>query len=95
MKNAVIEYQEEPLIELIDDIAFGTRVILFNDEIHSFDEVINQLIKAIGCDLNRATDLANEVHNTGKAAVYEGDLDECLQVSSVLEEIGLLTQIEC
>lgn len=95
MKNNVIEYQESPQIELIDDIAFGTRVILFNDEIHSFDEVINQIIKAIGCDLNKATQLTDEVHNTGKAAVYEGELDECLRVSSILEEIGLLTQIEC
>lgn len=25
------------------------KVILFNDDIHSFDEVIAQLIKAIGC----------------------------------------------
>ena len=95
MKNITIEYQEKPLIELIDDIAFGTRVILFNDEIHSFEEVINQIIKATGCDLGKATQLTNEVHSNGKAAVYEGELDECLRVSSVLEEIGLLTQIEC
>ncbi|MBL7993853.1 ATP-dependent Clp protease adaptor ClpS [bacterium] len=70
------------------------KVILFNDNIHSFDEVIAQLIKAIGCTSARAEAIAWEVHSTGKAVCYEGDLGECLKVSGVLEEIGLHTQIE-
>ncbi|MBL7996247.1 ATP-dependent Clp protease adaptor ClpS [bacterium] len=70
------------------------KVILFNDNIHSFDEVIAQLIKAIGCTSARAEAIAWEVHSTGKAVCYEGDLGECLKVSAVLEEIGLHTQIE-
>ena len=32
--------------------------------------------------------------NVGKAAVYTGELVKCMQVSSVLEEIKLMTQIE-
>ena len=70
------------------------KVILFNDDIHSFDEVIAQLIKAIGCTSARAEAIAWEVHTTGKAVCYEGDLGECLKVSGILEEIGLHTQIE-
>ncbi len=70
------------------------KVILFNDDIHSFDEVIAQLIKAIGCTSARAEAIAWEVHTTGKAVCYEGDLGECLRVSGILEEIGLHTQIE-
>ncbi|HMV25575.1 MAG TPA: ATP-dependent Clp protease adaptor ClpS [bacterium] len=70
------------------------RVILFNDDIHTFDEVIAQVIKAIGCTVQKAEAIAWEVHTRGKAVVYEGDLGECLRVSSVLEEIGLHTQIE-
>lgn len=70
------------------------KVILFNDDIHSFDEVIAQLIKAIGCSSTRAEAIAWEVHTTGKAVCYEGNLAECLRVSGVLEEIGLHTQIE-
>ena len=95
IKNVEIEYQELEEIELISNIAFGTRVLLFNDEIHTFDEVANQIIKATGCDFEKAMQLTNEVHNNGKAVVFEGELAECLKVSGVLEEIGLLTQIEC
>ncbi len=89
------EVLAEPEIGVIDDIGYPTRVILFNDEWHSFDEVIEQIIKAIGCTRSHAEELTNEVHTSGKAAVFEGVLVECLRVSSVLEEIALHTQIEC
>ncbi len=70
------------------------KVILFNDEVHTFDEVIGQIIKATGCDLPRAEKMQWEVHNKGKAMVFEGEIAKCMQVSGVLEEIELMTQIE-
>jgi ATP-dependent Clp protease adaptor protein ClpS len=70
------------------------KVILFNDEIHSFDEVIGQIIKATGCDTTKAEALTWKVHNSGKAMVFEGQMDNCLKVSHILEEIALNTQIE-
>ena len=70
------------------------KVILFNDQIHSFDEVIGQIIKATGCDTTKAEALTWEVHNSGKAMVFEGQMDNCLKVSHILEEIALNTQIE-
>jgi ATP-dependent Clp protease adaptor protein ClpS len=70
------------------------KVILFNDDVHSFDDVIYQLIKAIRCDLEKAKALTFQVHNSGKAVVFGGELAKCIQVSSVLEEIQLRTQIE-
>ena len=70
------------------------KVILFNDEFHSFDEVIGQIIKATGCDTTKAEALTWEVHNSGKAMVFEGQMDNCLKVSHILEEIALNTQIE-
>jgi len=74
--------------------AAPAKVILFNDDIHTFDEVIAQLIKAIHCDSQQAEAITWEVHTRGKAAVYEGDMPECLRVSGILEEIALHTQIE-
>ena len=70
------------------------KVILFNDEIHTFDEVILQLVKATGCSQGEAEGLAWEVHTTGKAMVYAGELVKCVEVSGILEEIRLMTQIE-
>jgi ATP-dependent Clp protease adaptor protein ClpS len=78
----------------VTGISTGCRVILFNDNIHTFEEVINQLMKAINCSAEKGLQIAMEVHNKGKARVYEGELKECLRVSGILEEIALHTQIE-
>jgi len=69
-------------------------VVLFNDEVHTFEEVIGQLVKATGCSRSEAEDKAWTVHNEGKATVYEGTFEECFEVQSVLKEIQLVTEIQ-
>jgi ATP-dependent Clp protease adapter protein ClpS len=86
-----LQQEEKDTDVLIEQPA---KVILFNDEIHSFDEVIGQIIKATGCDTTKAETLTWEVHTSGKAMVFEGPMDNCLKVSHILEEIALNTQIE-
>lgn len=69
-------------------------VILFNDEVHTFDDVAYQLVKAIGCPVETGYAFAEEVHTTGSARVYEGDLESCERVASVLEEIQLKVKLQ-
>lgn len=89
---------ENPVLEELQDDEVKdqepAKVVLFNDDIHTFDEVIGQIIKATGCDSHRAEALAWEVHTRGKAVVFDGAMNRCLIVSGVLEEIGLHTTIE-
>jgi ATP-dependent Clp protease adapter protein ClpS len=70
------------------------RVILFNDEEHSFDEVIFQLIKAVRCTRVKAEQHAWEVHTKGRSVVFFGNIAECIRVSAILEEIALKTEIQ-
>ena len=100
MQKHLIKYElENPSPELTPEIDESTeidsayRVFLFNDDIHTFDEVINQLIKAINCSIGQAKAYAFEVHVKGKAMVFSGSMIDCLKVSSILEEIALHTQI--
>lgn len=86
-----LEHPEQDQDVLIQEPA---KVILFNDEVHTFDEVIGQLIKATGCTAAKAESLAWEVHNNGRAVVFAGELVRCMEVSSTLEEIQLMTQVE-
>ncbi len=76
------------------EIQEPAKVILFNDDVHTFEEVIGQLIKAIRCTRSKAEALAWEVHSQGKAVVFSGELLRCMEVSGILEEIELMTQIE-
>ncbi len=82
-------------VEVDEDVSIGlsNRVVLYNDDWHTFDEVIYQLIKAINCSFEKARDHAFEVHVKGKSIVFTGSMKECLKVSSILEEIALTTQI--
>ena len=92
MQDPSVEIDQEQNTDL--SVQEPAKVILFNDEVHTFEEVIGQIIKATRCDLKKAEALTWEVHNAGKAMVYEGEMTRCVEVSGVLEEIELMTQIE-
>lgn len=91
MERKPLKHEQKEVEVLIDQ---PSVVVLFNDEQHTFEEVIHQIMKATGCDSTKAEALTFEVHNTGQAAVFEGSMTECLRVSGILEEISLHTQIE-
>lgn len=78
------------------DISLGKlhKVLLFNDELHSMEEVVAQIMLAIHCGQGTAFAYMMEAHNTGRAVVFTGGLERCELVSSVLEEIRLGTKIE-
>ncbi|HVZ80525.1 MAG TPA: ATP-dependent Clp protease adaptor ClpS [bacterium] len=86
--------QQVPVTDPHTQVDPPWQTILFNDEVHTFDQVILQLQKATGCSLERAFELTLRVHQKGKASVYFGTQEKCLRVSSVLEMIGLATQVE-
>ena len=85
-----------PVVEAVEDERVDTpwRVVLYDDDIHTFEEVIVQLMKATGCSAKRAERHAWTVHTEGKDGVYEGEFFECFRVQGVLREIGLVTEIE-
>ena len=93
MNESQVEGIVETEVEEKTSVGLPFKVVLYNDEEHTFDEVIMQLIKAVGCSFKEARSFAFEVHVKGKALVYTGDLPACLNVTSILEEIALNTQI--
>ena len=86
--------QFEELLAEKTSITTPWYVVLFNDDIHTFDDVSIQLVKATGCPMSEAEGLAWTVHSKGKARVFDGDLESCLRVSGVLREIALVTEVQ-
>ena len=70
------------------------QVMLFNDEVHSFDQVILQIQKATGYALERAVELTIRVHEKGKALICVGSKEKCEKVSAILQQIQLIVQVE-
>lgn len=86
----------EILVDVKEEEKLDTpwRLILYDDDVHTFEEVITQLIKALGCSQSKAEEITYKVHFEGKAIVFEGTFEECLKINSVLQEIQLVTEIK-
>ena len=85
---------ESPSPENKNEVGISGCVLLFNDSWHTFEQVSGQLIKAIQCNKKHAQLLTWIVHTRGKALVFTGGIQECINVSDTLEEIDLRTRIE-
>jgi len=72
----------------------GWKTILLNCHCHTFQDVALQLMKAVRCSYDKGMQLANVVHHTGSAVVYSGPKERCEAVAAVLEDIGLVTQVD-
>ena len=84
---------EQPVSDEDTKIGLPFKVVLYNDDWHTFEEVIVQLIKAVHCTFEEARSYAFEVHVKGKAIVFSGEMMKCLKITSILEQIGLHTEI--
>jgi ATP-dependent Clp protease adaptor protein ClpS len=71
----------------------GWKVILFNCECHSFEQVEAVLLKATRCSLAQARAWSFEVHSKGSAVVYQGALERCEAVADVIGAIGLQVKV--
>lgn len=80
--------------EVEESVDTPWRLILYDDDIHTFEDVISQLMKATGCSLSEAEDKTWKVHHEGKALVHEGEFEDCLRIDGVLKEIQLVTEIK-
>jgi len=87
---------KKPDVLEITSISLGMpyKALLFNDSVHTQDEVTLQIIKAIHCDAVRAMEIMMTAHKSGSAVVIAGTLERCEHVVSVLEQIKLLTKVD-
>jgi ATP-dependent Clp protease adaptor protein ClpS len=69
------------------------KVLLFNCDCHTFDEVEKVVMKATRCTLSRARQISGEVNSRGSAVVYDGPLERCEAVAEVIASIGLRVKV--
>ncbi len=69
-------------------------LILYNDDVNTFDHVINCLIRICQHDLIQAEQCAWLVHNKGKCVVKSGSFKELKSMLTSLSENGLSVAIK-
>lgn len=86
--------QVEELVEVAVETALDSRLILFNDDVNSFDFVIEALIKVCGHDAIQAEQCTVIVHYKGKCCVKEGEYDNLEPMCVALLDRGLSAEIQ-
>jgi ATP-dependent Clp protease adaptor protein ClpS len=69
------------------------NIILFNDDVNTFEWVIECLMAYCGHDSIQAEQCAHIVHFTGKCAIKEGPFNTLKPICEVLLEKGLSAEI--
>ena len=69
-------------------------ILLFNDDVNSFDHVIESLCKYCDHDSIQAEQCAWIVHNNGKCLVKKGSYEQLKPICNALTENGLNAKIQ-
>lgn len=69
-------------------------VILYNDDYHGMDEVVEQLQKATGYDIERCIAIMVEAHMSSRAIAFAGSEEECERCARILRQIRLQVETD-
>jgi ATP-dependent Clp protease adaptor protein ClpS len=69
------------------------EIILYNDDVHTFDYVIDALIEVCEHTLEQAEQCTVLVHYKGKCAVKSGEYEELKPKCTRLLQLGLTAEI--
>ncbi|MBT3560916.1 MAG: ATP-dependent Clp protease adaptor ClpS [Flavobacteriaceae bacterium] len=76
------------------DLMHENEIILYNDDVNTFDHVINTLISVCDHSLEQAEQCSLIVHYKGKCGVKSGSYSELKPMCTKLLQAGLSAEIE-
>lgn len=88
-KEKVAPESEVDVLEQIEN-----KIILYNDEVNTFDHVIDMLVAACDHTPIQAEQCSMIVHYKGKCSVKTGSYDDLKPRCTTLLEAGLTAEIE-
>lgn len=85
--------QEQQDVDVLEKEVPQHEIVLYNDDIHTFDYVIDALIDVCEHDYIQAEQCTVLVHYKGKCSVKTGDFEELKPKCSKLLQLGLSAEI--
>jgi ATP-dependent Clp protease adaptor protein ClpS len=80
--------------DTITDVEAPYSLVVWNDEVNSFDWVIQTLIEVCNHSTEQAEQCAMIIHTQGKYAVKQGSYDELKPMCDAITERGIGATIE-
>ena len=94
MTSTFTKKQETDQTDLLTDLESTCMLIIWNDEVNSFDWVIETLISICGHSAEQAEQCAMLIHTKGKYAVKQGEYDVLKPMCNAITERGISATIE-
>lgn len=92
MSGTSVDIEEEvDILELLTDTK---KIVIYNDDVNTFDHVIECLIDICKHDTLQAEQLTVLIHYKGKAIVKEGEFEKLEPMCTALADRGLSAVIE-
>ena len=83
----------EDVVELKEEVVKEHILVLFDDNVNTFDNVIEMLVKVCDHDAIQAEQCATLVHYKGKCSVKKGDFKELKLMAEILGDSGLTVEV--
>ncbi len=68
-------------------------VIVYNNDVNTWDEVMSVLMVATGCTADEAYIETWEIDSLGQSVVHHGSEDECRTAAEIIATIGILVEV--
>ncbi len=86
--------EESDQTDLLTDDGADCQLIVWNDEVNTFDWVIDTLIEVCGHTAEQAEQCAMFIHTKGKYAVKKGSFDILKPMCDLITERGIGATVE-
>lgn len=87
--NVEVEFEEEVVI---DDVKLYS-IVVYNDDVNTFDFVIDTLMEYCGHTLEQAEQCTLIIHFKGKCSVKNGDFEELVPIRTAMTDKGISAEI--
>lgn len=93
-EQTFVEEEVLTLEEVLEDVTSGYALVVYNDDVNTFDWVIQSLVEVCGHSFEQAEQCAIFIHFKGRYAVKHGTETELIPMKEALLERHITAKVE-
>ncbi|AWL09490.1 hypothetical protein HME7025_01637 [Aquirufa nivalisilvae] len=88
------KHQEDVAVAFDEEVVTSHQLVVYNDEVNSFDYVIITLMEVCEHSPEQAEQCTLQIHFRGRCGVKSGDFDELVSMRNEICRRGISAEIE-
>ena len=80
-------------VDVLEELVSEYNIVLYNDEVNTFDHVINCLVRICDHEPLQAEQCAQLIHLKGKYNIINGHYDELRSIQAMMNESNIQSEI--